>query len=165
ALASGVRATAIDIVVGRSDHHYSRHVVPFAATARSLGYAVNVLALPGTPHAKIGAAFRSYLESWVRSRNGEGGEPVLPHAAVHDKATGQIGAVVGLPPGWKSSFKLLRDREVVRAAPYQATGQASWSVTESGAYRFRIYARSPEGLTIAFGTSTLRVSGRETVER
>ena len=140
ALASGVRTTSIEILVGRGDHHYARHVHPFASTARALGYSVRVLALPGTPHARIGAAFRSYLETWVRWRDSSEGVHDLPHAAVHDPSTGEIGVAVSIPEGWKASFKLVREREVIQSRSYSDDVSASWTITEPGSYRFRIYA-------------------------
>jgi hypothetical protein len=159
ALESGVRSTAIDILVGRKDHHFAKHVEPFAAEARSLGYGVQVLTLPGTPHASIGAAFRSYLENWVKSRvTSAESEPVLPHVAVFDAESRQVGAAVALPKGWKASFKLLRNREVLHSVGYKAAGAASWPVTGPGNYRFRIYAKPPEGDAIAFGSASLRVT-------
>lgn len=159
ALASGVRSTRIEILVGRSDHHYVRHVQPFTAEARSLGYRIQVMALPGTPDSKIGAAFRNYLESWVLAQEGGAvnAERTLPHTVVHDPDTGEIGAAVSLPWGWKASFKLLRNREVINAAPYSSSGSVFWPIDHAGNYRFRIYAKPPSGETIAFGSATVRV--------
>lgn len=158
ALASGVRSTEIRLLVGRADHHYTRHVQPFVAAARALGYAVQVMPLPGTPHSRIGSAFRSYLASWIKSRNDSGDEPSLPHVAVFDKDSGEIGVATELPSGWKASFRLMRGREVINSAPYHSAGHVSWKVKEAGAYRVRVYARTPDGNTIAFGTSAVRVA-------
>src|SRR5699024_579717 len=112
-LTAGDRSTAIEILVGRKDHHYTGHVLPFAESARDHGYSVQVLSLPGTPHSRIGPAFRSYLESWVAMRNNADAEARLAHVAVHDPETHEIGVAVHLPERWRASFTLYRDREVV----------------------------------------------------
>lgn len=160
-LAAGDRSTSIQMVVGRKDHHYSGHVLPFADSARDHGYSVQVLSLPGTPHARIGAAFRSYLESWVAARNGDDAERRLAHVAVHDPDTDEIGAAVDLPEGWQASFTLYRGRDAVQSVPYGDQVCASWPVTESGEYRVRVHARPPHGGTISFGTRAFPVARPE----
>lgn len=155
-LQSGDRNTRISVVVGKADGNYKKHAVPLANDAKTLGYNVGLLLLPGTTHAELGPAFHRLLTSFSKSQDDN--QVLLPHVvAVHSEEM-KVGLVVIALPGSRVLAQLQRQGKPVGKTVRLQNGTAEWKVAEKGIYRARVYYEKTAGeQRVAFGTEPLRL--------
>ncbi|WP_169332142.1 heparinase II/III domain-containing protein [Corynebacterium lubricantis] len=155
-LQSGTRTTKVSILVGKGDHHYRDHVVPLVDDLHMLGYAPELLLLPGTTHSELGGVFRGFLENLNNSIGSD--SSVLPNAISSDAKTKSVGVAVAKEPETRVWAQLISGKERLGKLVSVKDGTASWSELESGIYRVRIYfERETGGERKAFGTRAVRL--------
>lgn len=152
-LSSGVRSTQIHIVVGLSDSHYRKHVIPLVDDARNFGYKTDLLTIPGVPHSEFGTVFREFIRNWIESNNSDE-EFLLPYAVGFDYGKKLFGVSVALPNRAIARGQLFHGSERVGALKVLAKGNVSWEISKPGPYRVRIYVDLPGEIERkVFGTS------------
>lgn len=159
-LRSGVREVPIEIIVGEADHHLAHHVEPLSRLARSLGYNVSTLRVPGASHKEVGGLFSRYLDSWVAFQASEPGEApaVYPHIVSADEAGRSLGVAVGDVKGARYGFRLYKDSEAQDAFVWARGNSMTWKIRDRGLYRARVYVDFPDrGVRHAFGTKSVRI--------
>lgn len=156
-LMSGVKSTMINVVVGKKDGHYRHHAVPLVDDARSMGYEVSFLAVPGTPHNELGSAFRKFIASLCIAEDPET-EFMVPIAAGVDRDNRQIGLGVVLEQGTRAMAQLYKGRDKIGKLVQMPKGQVTFDLDAAGTYKARIYIEDGENKERkAFGTSFPRL--------
>lgn len=155
-LKAGNRATSITLLVGRADGHYKHHAVPFADDARSLGYSVRLLSLPGTVHSELGGVFRQFVMSLCSSTQED--SVVTAHAIAANTKSQELGVVVDAEENWEVLAQLQKDNQNIGKRKRVVDGKVSWKVPEKGVYRVRLYVDRQDGAgRRGFGTAAQRV--------
>lgn len=156
-LESGSRSTKIRVFVGEADGHYRHHAVPLTDRARSLGYSLDLIRMPGTPHAELGKMFSNVLRTFAASSNADN-QYTLPHAATYDPKAQTFGIGVALPQGAVGLAQLQINGKNVGAIKRLTGGHSQWEVPQgAGVLRARIYIEEEPGASRrAFGTAPVR---------
>lgn len=135
--------TSLAIIVGEEDHHYKHHVRPLQEHAHAQGKEIQVTVLPGLPHSEIGGVYKSFLLGQVEAILA-GSDPKLGYTDYADlrvKAN-TLHITVNARPDSDISFRLFRDSQFVKRAPYTAETSVSFGVVAPGRYRARVFYRS-----------------------
>lgn len=135
----------ITILVGKADHHYKNHVLPWMEFARSAGLDASMVALEGTPHSEIGAAYRKFLKTMfekaeVQEKKLESSD--IPIGTWYDSVSDRI--FVTVPPSTNSqfSFRLYRNNNLIKSVPYSKQNYTSWDDLIPDRYRVRVFVKS-----------------------
>lgn len=145
----------VTIVVGKGDHHYQNHVMPWVHFAASENFDVKTILRDGTPHSEIGKVYRDLLLNELTTQDIKrrkvvpldasvltGGEPeVGKHAVWFDEASSRLFASCEHDAQTELSFRLYRENELVKSQPYQNQNFTSWIGLDSGRYRVRFFRR------------------------
>lgn len=145
------RSSEISIIVGKSDHHYKNHVLPWVEYATSRGIKVELISLDGTPHSEIGIPYRKMLLDKVLEFSETGSQIKSPIALCaepksvavwFDKVSKRLFASTAAFGNTESSFRLYRNEALIDSVKYQEDNFSSWAGLPSGRYRVRGFMRS-----------------------
>ncbi|GAA3307004.1 heparinase II/III domain-containing protein [Glutamicibacter nicotianae] len=145
------RNSEISIIVGKSDHHYKNHVLPWVEYATSRGIEVELISLDGTPHSEIGKPYRRMLLDKVLGLSESGSQIESPIelwtepksvVAWFDRVSKRLFASTAAFGNTESSFRLYRNESLIDSVKYQEDNFSSWAGLPSGRYRVRGFIRS-----------------------
>ncbi|MGP5265214.1 hypothetical protein, partial [Glutamicibacter arilaitensis] len=137
----------ISIAVGKADHHYKNHVLPWVRFAESLGKSINLIVKEGTPHSEIGKVYRGLLkdalgkdEGIFSSRNSSD-LAAFSINSWHDTTSDRLFASCKLRDTEKVAFRLYKDNQLLLSRPYQDLNYTSWEGLTPGRYRTRFFIK------------------------
>jgi hypothetical protein len=158
----GNTTSQVTIAVGKGDHHYKNHVLPWVEHAKKRGLIVNTIVREGTPHSEIGRVYRDLLKQEIENSSMKSANPInsLPPAE-HEKEKSRKNREphVGKKSVWfdkvsdrlfastedigntEIAFRLYRENELCLSVPYQTTNYTSWVNLSPGRYRVRYFRR------------------------
>lgn len=146
-------SSSVTIVVGKADHHYKNHVLPWAEAASEYGSKVDLIVKDGTPHSEIGKVYRLLLEKEIGNANTDAkeknpgsfenstNESARPRTW-YDEVSGRIFASCPDSVGEVFAFRLYRDSELTKSKTYSSENYATWVVRDPGRYRVRFYTKN-----------------------
>lgn len=153
-------AESVTIIVGKADHHYKNHVLPWVDKARQYSTKIELVALDGTPHSEIGKAYRTRLRNELmnsqstkemkRQRNIAEVDTMNLNVGAHnvwyDQVSGNLFATCEPQQGTEIAYRLYRDNELINSRGYQGVNFAAWQGLENGRYRVRFFRRSGQSV-------------------
>lgn len=148
----------VTIVIGKSDHHYNNHFLPWVSKMDKNGNRIEKIVLEGTPHSEIGKEYRIRLRSEIlsasRSLDGNmqhgtamnsGGDLEATefglYSAWFDPVSGILFSSCEPASGSEFSFRLFRGNEHIKSKQYQDECYAAWAGLPAGKYRVRFFRR------------------------
>lgn len=138
----------ISIVVGKADHHYKNHVIPWAHFAESVGKSVKLIVKEGTPHSEIGKVYRQLLQNELMPVVSTDAPPVHSEAFAlstntwYDNTSSRLFASCRLSENERVAFRLYKGNQLEISASYQRENFISWENLPSGRYRVRFFLKN-----------------------
>ncbi|WP_427007102.1 hypothetical protein [Pseudarthrobacter sp. H2] len=148
----GQRRTAIRVAVGSGDHHLASHVGPLMSEARTAGYKVSSLILPGVPHSKIGWVFKHLLAAEAMDLELGAWQEPLPYSLTRSRETVTLRCWPA--QGEKLAVHLAGKQSVLERRPYSGDVEFSFLASPNqGHVRARVFRRKDSDSSIeAFTT-------------
>lgn len=146
----GNTTSQVTIAVGKGDHHYKNHVLPWVEQAKKRGLIVNTIVREGTPHSEIGRVYRDLLKKEIENPSMRTATPIGLPAPVEqvgeksvwfDRISDRLFASTEDIENTEVAFRLYRENELCLSVPYQKTNYTSWANLSSGRYRVRYFRR------------------------
>ena len=159
----GNNTSQVTIAVGKGDHHYKNHVLPWVEHAKKRGLIVNTIVREGTPHSEIGRVYRDLLKKEIENSSMKTANPINSLSLAEDekenkrtdrepqvgeksvwfdKVSGRLFASTENIENTEVAYRLYRENELCLSVPYQKINYTSWVNLSSGRYRVRYFRRN-----------------------
>ncbi|MGV2622795.1 UNVERIFIED_CONTAM: heparinase II/III family protein [Halobacillus marinus] len=157
-------APNIEVLVGKSDHHYPEHVMPFYKALKDKGYQINLETADGLDHKGLREHFPPFLSEKVRKLFGMPISkrvssqllPVIKSVMLSHEANKLIAACEADGQNLQYAYYIYREGNLIEKIPYKrAQSSLTYEPLEDGHYMVRIYVRSKDN-KIAKNTNEIK---------
>lgn len=161
----------INILIGKQDHHYTNHFLPFANELKRKGFKLNLDIREGIPHSDLRLHFPPYLINKIRLILGlitedeykklvlSNSSPLIRKVEINKLDNNMIEVKCNASgKNIKYAYYIYKDNTILEKIPYGQRSTLIYEIKDIGSYKVRVFVRDANNKTIAMTTNNIIIN-------